>query len=102
MVTVKPLGDRILVQRSKVKTTKGGILLPETAQEKPKEGEVIAIGQGKMNEDGKIEALSIKVGDKVLFGSYAGTPITLEGTQAHTDDGELIILKEDEVLGIIG
>ncbi len=96
MTKLKPLGNRVLVQRSKVKTTKGGILLPDTAQEKPKEGKVIAAGPGKMNEDGSIESMSVKVGDTILFGSYAGTEVKDMG-----DENEYLILSEDEILGII-
>jgi chaperonin GroES len=98
MVKLKPLGNRVLVKRSKVKTSKGGILLPDTAQEKPKEGQVIACGPGKRNESGEIEALNIKVGDTVLFSSYAGTEVKLE----NSSDDELLILSEDEVLAIVG
>lgn len=96
MMKIKPLGNRVLVQRSKVKTTKGGILLPDTAQEKPKEGKVLAAGPGKTNDDGHLEALSVKVGDTVLFGSYAGTAVKDMG-----DEDEFLILAEDEILGII-
>jgi chaperonin GroES len=96
MMKLKPLGNRVLVQRSKVKTTKGGILLPDTAQEKPKEGKVIAVGPGKMDDSGQIEALSVQVGDTVLFGSYAGTEVKGMG-----EDDEFLILSEDEILGII-
>jgi chaperonin GroES len=92
---IQPLGSRVLVRRSKVAATKGGILLPETAQEKPKEGEVIAVGPGKMNNRGERETLSVKVGDKVLFGSYAGTEV--KGTPS---DEELLIVSEDEILGV--
>ena len=101
MTTVKPLGNRVVVERSKVKKTKWGILLPDTAQEKPKEGKVIAAGPGKINDDGELEPTSVKVGDSVLFGSYAGTPITVEGTISDSDEGELLILSEDEILGIL-
>lgn len=97
MTQLKPLGNRLLVQRSKVKTTKGGILLPDTAQEKPKEGKVLAVGPGKMTDSGDIEAMSVHVGDVVLFGAYAGTEV-----KGISDDEELLILSEDEVLGIIG
>jgi len=96
MMKLKPLGSRILVQRSKVKTSKGGILLPDTAQEKPKEGKVIACGPGKVNDEGKREPVAVKVGDRVLFSSYAGTEV-----KSEADDEELLILSEDEVLGII-
>lgn len=96
MMKIKPLGNRVLVQRSKVKTTKGGILLPDSAQEKPKEGKVIAAGPGKANDDGAVEPMSVKVGDTVLFGSYAGTAVKDMG-----DEDEYLILSEDEILGII-
>ena len=75
MLKLKPLGNRVLVQRSKAQTTKGGILLPDTAQEKPKEGKVIAVGPGKTDDQGNKEPLDVKVGDRVLFGSYAGTEV---------------------------
>lgn len=93
---VKPLGNRVLVRRSTVKSTKGGILLPDTAQEKPKEGEVIAVGPGKMNDRGEIEQMNVKVGDRVIFGSYAGTEV-----KGMNDDKEYLLLGEDEILGII-
>ena len=96
MKKLKPLGNRVLVQRSKVKTTKGGILLPDSAQEKPKEGKVIAVGPGKMDDSGQIEALSVQVGNTVLFGAYAGTEVKGMG-----EDDEFLILSEDELLGII-
>ncbi len=94
MTKLKPLGNRVVVKRRQAQASKGGILLPETAKEKPKEGEVIAVGPGKMNEDGKIEPLNIKVNDIVLFGSYAGTEV-------KHDDEEYLILSEDDVLGIL-
>lgn len=92
---VKPLSNRVLVRRSKIKSTKGGILLPDTAQEKPKDGEIIAVGPGKANEKGEIEALSVKIGDRVLFSSYAGTEV-----KSDKEDEELLILSEDEILGV--
>ena len=98
MMKLKPLGNRLLVQRSKVKTSKGGILLPDSAQEKPKEGKVIAAGPGKMNDDGELEVMSVKVGDVVLFTAYSGTEVKSD----ETTDEELLILSEDEVLGILG
>jgi chaperonin GroES len=97
MMKLKPLGNRVLVLRSKVKTSKGGIILPDTAQEKPKEGQVVAVGPGKMNEDGALEPMTVKVGDTVLFSSYAGTEVK----QNETED-EFLILSEDEILGVIG
>lgn len=96
MMKIKPLGNRVLVQRSKVKATKGGILLPDSAQEKPKEGTIIACGPGKMNEQGAVEPMAVKIGDTVLFSSYAGIEV-----KGH-DDEELLILAEDELLGVIG
>ena len=95
MATVKPLGNRVLVKRSKAAASKGGILLPDSAQEKPKEGEVIAVGEGKTNDSGKLEPLTLKVGDHVLFGAYAGTEVKAD------DNEELLILTEDDVLGIL-
>lgn len=92
---IKPLSNRILVRRSKVKSSKGGILLPDTAQEKPKEGEVIAVGPGKANDKGHVEPLSIKIGDKVLFSSYSGTEV-----KGENEDEEMLILSEDDVLGV--
>lgn len=90
---IKPLGNRVLVQRSKVQTTKGGILLPDTAQEKPKQGTVVAVGPGKIDENGKRETLCVKEGDLVLFGSYSGTEVK--------GDEELLILSEDDILGVL-
>ncbi|NGX37306.1 MAG: 10 kDa chaperonin 5 [Chlamydiae bacterium] len=93
---IKPLSNRILVKRSKANASKGGILLPDSAQEKPKEGEVLAIGPGKRDEDGNMQPLEIKIGDRVLFGSYAGTEV-----QTDNVDEEFLILSEDEVLGVL-
>lgn len=93
---VKPLGNRILIKRSEPKTTKGGILIPESSKEKPKQGLVIATGPGKYNESGVLESCQIKVGDKVLFGSYAGTEVKVQGIE----DGTLV-MSEDEVLAVI-
>lgn len=94
MKKIKPLGNRVLVQRSKAQTTKGGILLPDSAQEKPKEGTVIAIGPGKTDDQGRLEQPQLKVGDRVLFSSYAGTEV-------KGDTEEMIILSEDDVLGVL-
>ncbi|MCU0589945.1 MAG: co-chaperone GroES [Desulfobacterales bacterium] len=92
---LKPLQDRILAQRiEEEKTTKGGIIIPDTAKEKPAEGKVVAVGNGKVGEDGKRIALEIKKGDRILFGKYAGTEVKIEGE-------EYLILREDDVLGII-
>ena len=93
---VKPLHDRILVQRIEEKEQKrGSIIIPDTAKEKPIEGKVIAVGTGRLEKDGKRIPLEVKVGDRVLFGKYAGTEIKI-------DDNDHVILREDEVLGIIG
>lgn len=96
-IKLKPLGNRVLIQRSKAKATKGGILLPETAQEKPKEGEVIAVGPGKIDDNGNKESLNVKVGDRVLFSSYAGTEVKNQ----ESGDNEYLILSEEEILGIL-
>ena len=92
---VKPLHDRVLVKRVELKQQKkGGIIIPDTAKEKPMEGKVIAIGTGRVEKDGKKTPLEVKVGDRILFGKYAGTEIKI-------DDDEHVILREEEVLGII-
>ena len=92
---LRPLQDRILVKRvDEAATTKGGIIIPDTAKEKPAEGEVIAVGIGRIGEDGKRIALEIKKGDKILFGKYGGTEIKIEGE-------EYLIMREEDVLGII-
>ena len=93
---IRPLSDRILVQRVAEETkTAGGILIPDTAKEKPIEATVIAVGNGKVLADGQVRPLDIKVGDKVLLGKYSGTEVKVNGA-------EHLILREDEVLGIIG
>lgn len=94
MTKLKPLSNRLVVRRSKAQTSKGGILLPDSAQEKPREGEVLAVGPGKRNEDGRLEPLSIKVNDRILFGAYAGT-------EFKQDEEEYLILSEDDILGIL-
>jgi len=92
---VKPLHDRILIKRVEEKeTVKGGIIIPDTAKEKPQEGEVIAVGGGKKTEEGKVIPLDVKAGDRILFGKYSGTEIKI-------DEQEFLIIREDEVLGII-
>ena len=92
---LKPLQDRILVQRvEEEKTTKGGIIIPDTAKEKPQEGKVVAVGGGKVNEEGKVQPLDVKKGDRVLFSKYAGTEVNLDGE-------EHLIIREDDVLGIL-
>jgi len=92
-----PLADRLLIERSEVQKTKGGILLPDSAQEKPKEGTVIAVGTGKIDEDGNKIPLQVKVGDRVLFSSYAGTKIENQNQQ----EKEYLIMKEEDLLGIL-
>ena len=95
-VNITPLHDRVLVRRLEEKeSVKGGIIIPDTAKEKPQEGEVIAVGAGKINDKGDRIALDVKVGDKVLFGKYSGNDIKI-------DDEEYMILKEDEILAKIG
>jgi chaperonin GroES len=92
---LRPLQDRILVQRvGEETTTKGGIIIPDTAQEKPAEGKVVAVGNGKVGDDGKRIALEIKKGDRILFGKYSGTEVKIGGD-------EYLIMREDDVLGII-
>lgn len=97
MPKIKPLGKRVLIKRSKAQATKGGILLPDTAQEKPREGEVVAVGPGAVLENGKVEPLSVKVGDRVIYSNYAGTEVKTEET-----DAEYLILSEDDILCIKG
>ena len=95
-VAIRPLGDRVLVQRIEAEEkTAGGILLPESAKEKPKEGIVIALGDGKTLEDGSKTSFSVSVGDRVLFTSYAGTDVKYDGS-------EYMIMREDDLLAIIG
>jgi chaperonin GroES len=94
-VKIKPLYDRVLVRRVEEKEqVRGGIIIPDSAKEKPQRGEVVATGGGKILEDGKIAPLDVKAGDKVLFGKYAGSEITVDGE-------ELLILREDEILGVL-
>ena len=93
---VRPLHDRLLVRRIEEKeTVRGGIIIPDTAKEKPQEGEVLAAGNGKMLDNGTKVPLEVKVGDKILFGKYSGTDIKIDGQ-------EVLILREDEVLAIVG
>ena len=93
---IKPLHDRVIIRRieDNVNQTAGGLFIPDTAKEKPQEGEVIAAGEGKYKEDGTRQTLDVKAGDRVLFGKYSGSEIKLDGE-------ELIIMREDEILGII-
>lgn len=92
---IRPLQDRIIVKRVKEQeTTKGGIIIPDAAKEKPAEGEIIAVGKGRVTNDGKLQPLEVKVGDMVLFSKYGGTEVTIE-------DEEHLIMREDDILGII-
>ena len=92
---IRPLQDRIVVSRiADQEKTKGGIIIPDTAKEKPVEGKVLAVGNGKVLEDGGVRKLDIKVGDRILFGKYGGTEVTIDGE-------ELLILREDDVLGVV-
>ena len=93
---IKPLGSRVLVKRSEMKASKGGILLPETAQEKPKQGEVVAVGPGGFDEKGEPKTMHVKVGDIVLFSSYAGTEVKTEDEQ-----GEYLIMSEEDIFGVL-
>lgn len=97
MTTYKPLGNRVLVKRSKAVASKGGILLPESAQEKPKEGVVLAVGPGKLDDAGNLQTCTVKESDRVLFSSYAGTAVQ----DSEGQDEELLIMAEDEILGVL-
>ncbi|WP_029908260.1 co-chaperone GroES [Caulobacter sp. UNC358MFTsu5.1] len=91
----RPLGDRVLVKRVEEETkTKGGIIIPDTAKEKPQEGEVVAVGPGARNEKGDVVALDVKAGDRILFGKWSGTEVKVDGQ-------DLLIMKESDVLGIV-
>ncbi len=93
--TIKPLHDRVIVRRIEENaTTSGGIIIPDSAKEKPQEGEIIAAGEGKYKENGERQTLDVREGDRVLFGKYSGSEITIDGE-------ELLIMREDEILGII-
>ncbi len=95
-MNVRPLHDRLLVRRIEEKeTVKGGIIIPDTAKEKPQEGEVIAVGNGKVLDNGTKVAMEVKKGDKILFGKYSGSDIKIDGE-------EFLILREDEVLAVLG
>ncbi len=92
---IRPLHDKILVKRlQEEEKTKGGIIIPDTAKEKPMEGEVVAVGKGRVTEEGKVVALDVKAGDRVLFSKYAGTEVKIEAT-------EYLIMREEDILGII-
>lgn len=92
---IRPLQDRVIVKRiEEEEKSKGGIIIPDTAKEKPQEGKVIAVGKGKVNDDGKVMPLDVKVNDRVLFGKYAGSEINIDGE-------EHMIMREDDILGVI-
>ena len=94
-MNVRPLHDRIVVKRIEEQETKiGGLFIPDSAKEKPQQGEVVAVGKGKRLEDGKVVALDVQAGDRILFGKYSGSEITIDGE-------ELLIMREDEVLGVL-
>jgi chaperonin GroES len=95
MKSIRPLGDRVLVKRiQEEEKTKGGIIIPDTAKEKPQEGMVVAVGKGKTTEDGKVIPPDVKKGDRILFGKYSGTEVKIEGE-------EHLILREDEIVGVL-
>jgi chaperonin GroES len=92
----RPLGDRVLVKRvEEEEKTKGGIIIPDTAKEKPQEGEVVSVGTGARADDGKVTPLDVKSGDRILFGKWSGTEVKIDGE-------DLIIMKESDILGIVG
>ncbi|MBI5299573.1 MAG: co-chaperone GroES [Deltaproteobacteria bacterium] len=93
---IRPLQDRLVVRRlTEQEKTSGGIIIPDTAKEKPQEGEVLAVGNGKVLENGKVQPLDVKAGDKILFSKYSGTEVKIDGE-------EYIVIREDDVLGVIG
>lgn len=95
-LSVRPLGDRVIIAAlAQEEMTKGGIILPDTAKEKPQQGEVVAVGKGKISETGETIAMTVKAGDKVLYGKYSGTEVKIDGS-------EYLIVKESEILAIIG
>ena len=92
---IRPLQDRVIVKRlEEEEKTKGGIIIPDTAKEKPQEGKVIAVGKGKLTDEGKLIPLDVKAGDRILFGKYSGTEVKIEGE-------EHLIMREDDILGVI-
>ena len=93
---IRPLQDRVIVKRLEeaVEKTKGGIIIPDSAKEKPQHGKIIAVGKGKVNDDGKVMPLDVKVGDKILFGKYSGSEIKIDGE-------EHLIMREEDILGVV-
>ena len=95
-MAIRPLHDRVLIKRvEEEQKTKGGIIIPDTAKEKPAEGKVVAVGTGRVLEDGKIRALDVKKGDRVLFGKWSGTEVKIDGQ-------DLLIMKESDIMGVVG
>ena len=94
-MNIRPLQDRVIVKRiAEEEKTSGGIIIPDTAKEKPQEGKVIAVGKGKVMEDGKVQSLDVKKGNRILFGKYSGTEVKIDGE-------EYLIMREDDILGVI-
>ena len=92
---IRPLQDRVIVKRiAEEEKTKGGIIIPDTAKEKPQEGKVIAVGKGKVSDDGKLTALDVKVGDKILFGKYSGSTVKIDGE-------ELLVMREEDIMAVV-
>ena len=92
---IRPLQDRVMVTRiEEEERTKGGIIIPDTAKEKPQEGKIVAVGKGKVNDDGKLIPLDVKVGDRILFGKYSGSEVKLDGE-------DVLIMREDDILGVL-
>ena len=95
MAKFTPLHDRVLVRRvEEAETTRGGIIIPDTAKDKPQEGEIIAVGKGKVNEEGKVRPLDVKEGDRVLFGKYSGSSVKMDGD-------ELLVMREEDIMGVV-
>ena len=93
-MNIKPLADRVIVKPAEKETMKGGIIIPDTAKEKPSQGEIIAVGPGGRDESGKLVPLDLKVGDKVLFGKYAGQTVKVQGE-------ELLVMREEDIMGVV-
>lgn len=96
MLKVKPLGNKVLIKRKSKTVSKGGIILPDSAQEKPKEGTVVAVGPGKIDDDGKLQAMHVQQGDVVLFSSYSGTEV-----KGQEGEEEYLIMSEEDILGVL-
>ena len=95
-MNIRPLHDRVVIKRMEEETTSaGGIVIPDTATEKPARGTILAVGNGKVTDNGEVRALDVKVGDEVLFGKYSGTELTVDGE-------DVIVMREDDIMGVIG